>query len=241
VAHFINEGGTLESVTNLTVSDNLGPFSMLTLAAPAVVSNSIFTNNSPMNLVGSGAQVSIAYSLLDPPYSGVLITAGTISGQDPIFLDRQSGNYRVRPSSPVVDSGDSTISTIAPRDLDGRPRILGMNLDMERMSSTPENFFEVLTGSGQDVSASAGPVTLTFPLVIAPGVTTVSVQPGDVDLPEGFSLAGADPPLYFDISTTADHTVPVEVCINYDPGETQNEAVLEIFHLDPTEDGPPFR
>ncbi|MBI4659958.1 MAG: hypothetical protein HY735_14045 [Verrucomicrobia bacterium] len=86
----------------------------------------------------------------------------------------------------------------------------------------------------QPVDASTGrtPVTLTFQNVTAGGETTVTSstpgqQPGP---PEGFRFG--QPPIIYEIQTTAAFSGPVTLCFSYNDGDFQNEATLQLFHFE---------
>ncbi len=49
----------------------------------------------------------------------------------------------------------------------------------------------------------------------------------------GFSLG--NPPTYFDVSTTAIFTPPVNVCISYDPAEFGDPSMHRLLHLEDVE------
>jgi len=74
------------------------------------------------------------------------------------------------------------------------------------------------------------PVQITFPNITAEGTTTVTPVLTPVP-PKGFRLG--TPELWYDISTTATFTPPVEVCITYDEAAfSQPEDSLVLFHFD---------
>ena len=50
-------------------------------------------------------------------------------GEDPLFLDPDKDNLRLRSGSPCIDKGDNEAVT-EPKDLDGNPRILHQTVDM---------------------------------------------------------------------------------------------------------------
>ncbi len=50
-------------------------------------------------------------------------------GDDPLFVDADKENLRLRDDSPCVDAGDDSVVT-QPTDLDGNPRILGARVDI---------------------------------------------------------------------------------------------------------------
>ena len=48
---------------------------------------------------------------------------------EPRFVNLATGNLRLQPSSPCIDAGSNAYVS-APTDLDGRPRVIGRNVDM---------------------------------------------------------------------------------------------------------------
>ena len=73
------------------------------------------------------------------------------------------------------------------------------------------------TPAGTDVIVElTNPVeaTVTFAQVTVPGFTTASQLQTAPALPEGYVSAGAQ---YYDVSTTAEYSAPVTVCLPYSP------------------------
>jgi hypothetical protein len=68
-----------------------------------------------------------------------------------------------------------------------------------------------------DQVATGGPVTLT---------TSATGQP----IPSGFSLG--NPPVYYEISTAAGYSGPIEICIPYDPARFASENGLVLYHYE---------
>jgi hypothetical protein len=73
-------------------------------------------------------------------------------------------------------------------------------------------------------------VTLEFSEVTSAGQTTVITSGAGQPPPTGFKLG--TPPTYYNISTTATFTAPVEVCINWTEGQFNNENNLKLWHFD---------
>ncbi len=83
-------------------------------------------------------------------------------------------------------------------------------------------------------SAGGGGLTLTFGDVVTAGITTVAkLELDDLLLDGGFSSL-TDPPLYYDIATTAgfDRELGVEVCVVFDVGNMMpaEAASQHLYH-----------
>lgn len=103
------------------------------------ITNSIIRNtgfaydNGPNRIAPT---YNITYSNIQGGYSGT----GNIDA-DPLFVDPASGNYRLQPGSPSINTGDpgSTTANVSATDLAGNPRIDSGRIDMgayERQTPT---------------------------------------------------------------------------------------------------------
>ena len=97
--------------------------------------------------------------------------------------------------------------------------------------ATPVGSDIAITPIDQTTGAPA-PVSISFDNVIGAGTTTVtSGTVGGTDSPappQGFRLG--NPPIYYDIQTTASFTGTVTVCFTYSDGDVQNESKLRLLH-----------
>lgn len=66
-----------------------------------------------------------------------------------------------------------------------------------------------------DAATGTSPVTVTFSTVTQPGETTVVINPGAPPAVITTRFGLGNPPVYYDISTTATYTPPITVCIDY--------------------------
>ncbi|MEE9442703.1 MAG: dockerin type I repeat-containing protein [candidate division Zixibacteria bacterium] len=73
---------------------------------------------------------------------------------------------------------------------------------------------------------------ITFDSVISPGITSVIISnPGELTPPEGFKLVPSSPPIYYEITTTADFYGSIRICFTYDENDIQgNESNLRLMH-----------
>jgi hypothetical protein len=89
----------------------------------------------------------------------------------------------------------------------------------------PPEAITPVTPVGSNVMVNIGPVgsatdiTLTYAQVTAGGTTMVTPINPPPSLPSGFELTGNDPPLVFDITTTATYTTPIIIAfkVSVDP------------------------
>jgi hypothetical protein len=88
------------------------------------------------------------------------------------------------------------------------------------------------TSAGTNVVVHVGDVTLTFASVTQAGDTSVTTSSTGPTPPVGFGLG--DPPIYFNISTTAVFSGSVEVCIGYGGIGFVDETALQLLHFDGT-------
>ncbi len=84
-----------------------------------------------------------------------------------------------------------------------------------------------LTDPGTGAAIDA---TVTFQGVTAAGTTSLTTSQGGEPLPSGFMLG--DPPVYYEITTTAEYSVPIEVCIDYSDINFVNENALTLYHYE---------
>jgi hypothetical protein len=84
--------------------------------------NCIFWNNSPDTFRGAP---SVTYSRVPVGYPGV----GNING-DPEFIDLLGSDLRLDSISPCIDQGNSNIANLPENDLDGKPRLIDGDSDM---------------------------------------------------------------------------------------------------------------
>ena len=81
-----------------------------------------------------------------------------------------------------------------------------------------------------ETTGQPAPVTMTFDEVLTAGDTTVtsSAPSGNEVLPQGFILG--DPPVFYDISTTATFAGDVQVCFDYSGLSFTDDQNLRLFH-----------
>jgi hypothetical protein len=79
-----------------------------------------------------------------------------------------------------------------------------------------------------DETTGESPIALVFENVTSSGTTTVTSSATGTPPPDGFKLG--NPPVYYEIATTAEFDGSIEICINYDPTGFSRPARLRLFH-----------
>lgn len=128
-----------------------------------------------------------------------------------------------------IDLGDWHLDYAHHVSADGR-RILGVGINP---SGEWESWIAVLgnTSPGLDVVAELeGGHQLHFDQITLGGETTVTVSDTGPTPPSGFRLVPAQ--TYYDITTTAQFTGTVEVCLSYDDASVANEGNLKLMHYE---------
>ena len=106
----------------------------------------------------------------------------------------------------------------------------------EIASSTPQGSSVTVNppvSDADEVLSNVNPVAIEFGEVIAEGETEVDVLTTPSQSLLGLPLGS--PPTYFDISSTADFSGPVEVCIDATGLEFPQPESLRLFHFEDTE------
>jgi hypothetical protein len=77
---------------------------------------------------------------------------------------------------------------------------------------------------------STASVGLGFDLVLTAGITSVTTAPTGHTPPVGFQLG--DPPVYYDVATTAAYSGTIELCFTWTEGQFYNESAIRLFHFE---------
>ncbi len=85
----------------------------------SILTNCIFRDNVPEQIVNRGGDISVVYSDVQGGWGGV----GNINA-DPCFVDGSGGDLRLSWDSPCIDTGDNNAPNLPPTDFDGHPRII---------------------------------------------------------------------------------------------------------------------
>jgi hypothetical protein len=129
-------------VKNCTISGNVGLGSddsragLYLSSSSSKVINSIMAGNLP-----SYASDLIGYGVVEYSCSPSLTFTNGNMSYDPLFVNPNAGDYRLRTNSPCMDTGTNETWMAATTDLEGNPRILSHFVDMgchESLESSPD-------------------------------------------------------------------------------------------------------
>jgi DNA-binding beta-propeller fold protein YncE len=81
-----------------------------------------------------------------------------------------------------------------------------------------------------DPTTGTTPVVITFDNVTDGGTTSVTTSDTGQALPDGYKLG--EPPVYYEITTTALYTGQIQVCINYSGVFFDNESAIKLLHYE---------
>ncbi len=201
-------GGTFRHLT-LDGADVPGAVGLAASVAttPAVLRSSVLTGFTH-DLTSDGAPVEVDYTDYNPfsatvPPAPAPGRAGAIAdgghgvrGVAPGFLDPASGNYRLRPDSPLIDEGDpGALAAGEPAvDHDGRPRaVAGRGGDRAQISDDGAYEFRpvplAVTVRGPRAGTSGG--ALTFTAAAAPSIPGASIRSYVWFFGDGSSASGS--------------------------------------------------
>jgi probable HAF family extracellular repeat protein len=93
----------------------------------------------------------------------------------------------------------------------------------------PGNNVEVSSGAILPDGSSTS-VGLTFDSVLSAGQTSVTTSSTGAPPPSGFKLG--QPPVYYDVTTTATFAGSALVCFNWTEGQFHNESALRLWHME---------
>lgn len=135
----------LFTLTNCTVINNSSQAGGGVATSPeknwngVSIYNSIVWGNSPDATHGSFQEI------LNSDIAGGHEGAGNIDA-NPLFVG--NGDYRLRPTSPCVNTGDNDAPDLPDTDKDGKPRIIGGTVDMGAYEYAPSDFIAYVALDG---------------------------------------------------------------------------------------------
>lgn len=147
------------------------------------------------------------------------------AGSFVMFARLGSGQGSLRSMMPFATLAEFTFIVAA-----GNTTLIG-GVSTAAPGSTPPGSSVSVLPVNQTTGTSNTTVELTFDNVSSAGTTTVVQSNTGSPPPSGLQLG--DPPVFFNITTTATFTGPVEVCINYTGTTFDPGAPLELLHGEP--------
>jgi hypothetical protein len=232
--------GTTDGVAYVAVgaSSSFGPNQVYLF--DATTGNHLLTITDPAGKAGGGfARFMAAVGDVNGDRIPDVAVSGDVSddlGSGSVYVFSGATGEQVL-NIPITARGRSLMSTAdsyplaAAGDLDhDGVQDLAVGLPWEKVGeNTSQGSVQVFslgagaTGTGTDVTVqpvdpdptpgAGNPVTITFDTVGQTGTTTVKSAPTGTPLPQGFKLG--NPPVYYEIATTAQYTGVIKVCIDF--------------------------
>lgn len=156
------------------------------------------------------------YALCRPP----IVAPGADVSVEVTVRARVAGVHAIEAiATLLVDGGD----------LDGSNDTAGATVSVIPATTTPTG--TSVSATPTDPVTGTTPVDLTFADVTSPGATTLVLSAVGPTVPSGLKLG--DPPIYYDIETTAMTVGPITVCVRYDAAAFADEGAIRLLHFDP--------
>ncbi len=112
---------------NCTFSGNTSFNSVIAATIPTSITNSIVWNNNPGAITGNAGGIpNVTYSDVEGGYTGT----GNISN-DPEFIDPGNQDFRLSSTTACIDAGKNDTPSITEHDIDGKPRFIDGDDDMD--------------------------------------------------------------------------------------------------------------
>jgi hypothetical protein len=219
----LTSSNSYSTTTNatLTIGGVSDTFSVTTIAPPpdstpdpftfadqtGVALNTVVTSNSiTVSGINTAAPISITggtYSINGGPYTS---SPGTVSNPNTVTVRvTSSGSYSTMVNATLTIGGVSDTFSVT------------------TIPNTP-------SGTNIIVSPPGSGITITFSNVTSPGTTSVTTGSSGPPLPSGFRAG--NPPIYYNIQTTAAYTGPINVCMTYIPARFSNLSLLHLLHYE---------
>jgi Tol biopolymer transport system component len=161
-------GGTgVVHVINNTITGNNAPL-LVGSEGPVYIYNNIFFNNacwegycSDFSAWSNQGIVKLFNNDFSPSNLPDGVDPSNLA-VDPLFVDAANGNYRLQPSSPVINKGTNTAPKLPAKDIEDRARILLGKVDMGAYEAT---------GSSLGAPVNPSPANAATGVVLTPTLT----------------------------------------------------------------------
>jgi hypothetical protein len=125
-----------------------------------------------------------------------------------------------------IDPSNGTVSNVRPLSADA-PQGMGF---APPCTAVPTPVGQNISVQPIDPATGTAPVTITFDEVTGAGTTTLNIYGGGEPPPFGFKRG--EPPIYYEITTTASYSGSIQVCIDYSDINFVNENALTLYHYE---------
>ncbi len=218
-------------------ADPSAPFGLLGLSIPITLS--IPTAGGGGFLLGSSVEVTAMSALDAQPGTGTLFGVVTqLAFPLPLCSNAPNVQCLFPPVPPCLDVPLPCLVTVVPGLLPGTLPGTGNDIFVANTIGPTVNGLDAIawsipapnTPAGTNVTVQLPPVTLTFANVTQAGNTSATTSTAGPPPPSGFKLG--NPPTYFELSTTAVFSGPIQICIDYSGIAFGSTASLKLQHFE---------
>ena len=178
---------------------------------PAAGGTAFPTGTDAPGFVDRNTDDAIGFQFSSTPFSNAIPPGDTSAV---LVVDTNARNFTAGKVN-VIDGSVTTVDAFQPAAPGAPNTSTGANVSVQP----------------KDAGTNTAPVNLTFSNITTPGQTSVMISNTDPGLPTGFQLG--NPPTFYNLSTTATFTPPIQVCINYAGiSFTGSEFDIDFLHLE---------
>jgi YVTN family beta-propeller protein len=248
---FKENGNTIGTAT--LDSSGLASFTTSSLTAGSHQITAVYNGDGNFNgstsatltqIVNLASTTTTIESSLNPSASGDSVTfTATVSVVAP-GEGSPSGTVAFKDGSSTIGTGtlnSSGVATFTTTSLSAGSHSISAeylgnsNFNPSASATLSQTVLNTPTGSDimvdpVDSTTGASPISLTFSNITQSGETSLTTSSLGPPPPSGFRLG--NPPTFYELSTTAVFSGPVEVCIDYTGTNFRNESQLKLFHFE---------
>ena len=159
---YTNRNTTIVNCTFYGNSAAYGAGISIEVSSGSIIKNCIFWNNYASNSnggafsdVSSDYAPTVEYCLMQPEtFYGT--GTGSITNQNPLFVNAEQGDFRLLSGSPALDAGNNTAIAGVPTDIAGNDRIQNTTVDMGAYegAASPSRVYVDSTAAGSGTGAN---------------------------------------------------------------------------------------